>query len=66
MLVVVFEVALNDGCEEEYYSLSEGLQSALSKQNGFLGGTTYLCEDNPNRYPLIGGRMRHPLRNSEI
>lgn len=49
MLVVMFEVELNDGCKEEYCSLSQGLQPALSKQNGFLGGTTCICEDNPNK-----------------
>ncbi|MGE4353639.1 MAG: antibiotic biosynthesis monooxygenase [Oscillospiraceae bacterium] len=49
MVVVMFEVELNDGCKEEYYSLSKNLQSALSKQKGFLGGTTYICEGNPNR-----------------
>lgn len=35
MLVMVFEVALNDGCEEEYYSLSEGLQSAYQSKMDF-------------------------------
>ena len=49
MIVVMFEVELNAGCTEEYHSLGKSLQSALSKQKGFLGGASYICEDNSNK-----------------
>lgn len=45
----MFEVELFDGCKDEYHSLGRNLQASLQKQNGFLGGTTYICEDNPNK-----------------
>ncbi|BAL00102.1 hypothetical protein OBV_29030 [Oscillibacter valericigenes Sjm18-20] len=49
MIIVMFEVELFDGCKEEYHALGRNLQASLQKQKGFLGGKTYICEDNPNR-----------------
>lgn len=48
MFVVMFEVKLKAGCKEEYYRLGKSMREHISKQPGFLGGTSYTSKTDPD------------------